>query len=54
MKTREVNETLKKEFLLDLLEPFHPTLKANERIVNLFIETKMGGFKLKYTIVKEV
>lgn len=49
MKKRIVKEKVSKDFLLDLLEPFHPTMKLTETIVDIDIDVK-GGV-ITYTII---
>lgn len=52
MKSRKAKDTVTKAFLLDLLEPFHPTLKKNEQIVNLNIKNEFNTLEITYTIAE--
>ena len=52
MKSRTVSERVTKDFLLDLLAPFHPTLKSDEKIVSIFLKEDGNAFIIKYEIVK--
>lgn len=49
MKTRKVSEKVATKFLLDLLAPFHPTIKQNEEIVDLSF--KEGGVVTYHIII---
>jgi hypothetical protein len=45
-------EKVSKAFLIGLLEPFHPTLKTGEKIVDLFIRTNQDNtFEFTYVIM---
>lgn len=50
MKTRRVKEEVSKRFLLDLLEPYSPTLKPGEKIVDVSIKEFTNSFSLMYTV----
>ena len=52
-KRREIKEKVTKEFLINLLAPFHPTLKTGEKIANLSIKTYMNDFDFVYVIIEE-
>lgn len=52
MKQKTVKETVSKGFLLSLLEPFHPTLKPNEKIVNLNFKNEFNTIEITYTIAE--
>lgn len=54
MPKRRIKEKVSKEFLLSLLEPFHPTLKKGEKIVDLTITEDLfkDEFYINY-IIKE-
>lgn len=55
MKTRRVKEEVSKRFFLDLLEPYSPTLKSGEKIVDvsikeIFDREGKDSFSLMYTV----
>lgn len=52
MKIRKVKETASKGFLLNLLEPFHPTLKPGEKITDIIFENNLDTVKINYIIMK--
>lgn len=54
-KRKEIKVTAKKAFLLDLLEPFHPTLNKGERISYFTVEEDKDNpqnITFYYSIVK--
>ena len=53
MKRREVKETVKKEFLLQLLAPFLPPLMKDEKITDISIETNLTMLEITYIIIRE-
>lgn len=52
MKIRTIKEEVSKDFLLTLLEPFHPTLKPRERITDINFENNLETIIIKYHVVE--
>lgn len=56
MKRRKVKEVISKAFMLSLLAPYHPTLKPEEKITDIWFEAdpknSLETFEIGYLIVK--
>lgn len=50
-KRREIRDKVSREFLINLLAPYHPTLKMDEQIKNLFVfETDKNYVWIRYIL----
>lgn len=52
-KRMEKKERVSKKFLLSLLEPYLPTLKTNQKIIDLSIRTFLDDYEFTYVIIEE-